>query len=173
MRIGALSIYPVKGCYRVDVARADVRPCGIEGDRRFAVLDADDHALTQREEPGLVRIKPRYDGERLILSASGHPDHAVTPVAGELVSAWVRSTPVKLSLVDAGADRWLAEVLGRPARMAWLDDPTRRPMSRTDPDDPRRVHLGDAYPVLLANSASLHAVNDWLARPKASSGRSR
>jgi hypothetical protein len=74
----------------------------------------------------------------------------------------VHSTAVQAAAVGAHADDWLSTVLGRPARLVFLDDPRRRPIGRdlSRPDD--RVNLADAYPVLLTSTSSLDVLNDWL-----------
>lgn len=163
VRVTALYSYPVKGCYRVEHRQAQVEPWGLAGDRRFMVVTRDGRMITQREEPALVRVRPRYEDEKLVLSAKDRPDLTVVGEAGQLIDTNVHRTAIKASLVGESADEWLSAVLERPVRLVFLDDPRRRPVGRgaSEPDD--RVSLADAYPVLLANAASLDAVNDWLA----------
>ena len=160
MRLGGLFSYPIKGCYRIEHGEAQVQPCGLAGDRRFMILDENGVHLTQREHTGLVRIRPHYDNGSLILSAAGQPDLAIEPEVVETIDAKVHHTPVRVSLVSADADAWLSQVLDCKARLAWLDDPTRRAAAMGRPDD--RVSLADDNPLLLTNSASLNMLNDWL-----------
>jgi uncharacterized protein YcbX len=160
MRVGGLFSYPVKGCYRVEHRQAQVQPWGLAGDRRFMILDDDGLHITQRQNTGLVNIKPHYRDGRLVLTAAGHPDLAVTPTVLETIDAKVHHTPVRVSLTSPEADAWLTVVLDQKARLAWLDDPTRRASAWGEPDD--RVSLADDNPLLLANSASLNMFNDWL-----------
>jgi uncharacterized protein YcbX len=60
------------------------------------------------------------------------------------------------------ADEWFGDVLGRPVRLVWLDDPTRRPTNPAYSMPTDRVSFADGYPLLLANAASLDALNGWL-----------
>lgn len=162
MHVTGLHTYAIKGCYRTDVAEAIVEPWGFAGDRRFMIVDESYRMLTQREESGLVHIRPALDADQLTLRAAGHDDLVVDVVAGELVDTNVHSSLVQGALVDEVADKWVSAVLGRPAHLLWLDDPTRR---RINPDyslDTDRVSFADGYPVLLANNASLDVLNDWL-----------
>ena len=163
MQVTELHTYAIKGCYRSDAISAVVEPWGVAGDRRFMVVDEDHRMLSQREEPGLVRIKPSVHGNRLTLRGDGHPDLVVTAMAGELVDTNVHSDRLKASLVSDEADAWLTSVLGRTAHLVWLDDPTRRPVDERYAAAADRVNLADGYPMLLANGASLDALNDWLA----------
>src|SRR5215467_1671494 len=161
MYVTGLHTYAIKGCHRSDHTVADVEPWGLAGDRRFMIVDADHRMLTQREEPALVRIRPMVTGDRLTLRARGHDDLVVDVVAGELVDTNVHSTPVRAALVDDVADKWVSAVIGRPAHLVWLDDPTRRPVEPGYARDTDRVSFADGYPLLLANHASLDALNDW------------
>jgi uncharacterized protein YcbX len=64
----------------------------------------------------------------------------------------------------------LSAYLDRPVELVWLDDPTRR---RVNPDYGRPgdvVSFADGYPLLLANTASLAMLNDWLAEAGSSEG---
>lgn len=162
MRVTAVYTYPIKGCFRTEHRAAAVEPWGLRGDRRFLVTDDTDVMLTQREEPRLVRVKPWLDGDRLVLTSPGMPDLPVAVRAGDRVEVKVFVDPVRASRLDPAADEWLATMLGRPARLLWLDDPTGRPVKAGYGVPTDRVNLADAFPLLLANAASLDVFNDWL-----------
>jgi uncharacterized protein YcbX len=57
----------------------------------------------------------------------------------------------------------VSQVIERPARLFYLDDPTRRVVDAEYGTADDRVSFADGFPILLANESSLHAVNDWLA----------
>jgi uncharacterized protein YcbX len=162
MRIAAIHTYPVKGCHRLDHDEATVEPCGLTGDRRWMAVDADGVGITQREAPGLTRLTARPRPGGLRLSAPGRPAVDLDePVDGAKIQVRVfrNKPPVPARVADTP---WLAELLGRDARLVWQADPTTRAIAEAAlPGD--RVSLADGYPVLLANTASLDAVNDWLA----------
>lgn len=163
MRLTYIATYPIKSCYRVEADHAEVERWGLAGDRRWLVVDENAKLITQREWPAMGRVRPRYNAQGLVLQAQGMATIEVPYPAGptsdvEHFRNWIAATP-------AGdvADQWVSQVIGRSARLFYLDDPTRRPVSPKygNPDD--RVSFADAYPLLLANEASLQAVNDWLA----------
>ena len=56
MRITALNSYPVKGCRRLQHDAALVEPWGLAGDRRWALVDAEGVAITQRDERRLTQL---------------------------------------------------------------------------------------------------------------------
>lgn len=162
MHVTALHTYPVKGCRRRDHREVAVQPWGLAGDRRFMVVDHDHKVITQRKLPELVRIRPELADDRLILRAAGHPELICEVKAGELVEATLHADRLPASVTGVDADDWVSAVLGGDYRLLWLDDPTRRPIDQQYSTPTDRVSFADGYPLLLASTASLHAVNDWL-----------
>jgi uncharacterized protein YcbX len=162
MRITALSTHPVKGAHRLDHESVAVEPWGLAGDRRWMLVDDEGVGITQRGEPRLARLRVRPRPGGLTLSAPELPDLDVGEPAGEPEST-VRVFSNQPALpVRIAESRWVSAYLGRPARLAWQADPTGRGVpGPSRPGD--TVSLADGYPVLLANTASLDAVNDWLA----------
>jgi uncharacterized protein len=164
MRLSSVHLYPVKGCYRVDVPRAAVERCGLAGDRRWMVVDPDGRMVSQRDLPALARVRPRPDGGGgLTLRASGRPDLVVPaprPDPGVRVTVWrdtVAATPA-----GPAADDWLTAAAGRALRLVWLDDPDRRGIPPPEGAAGDRVGFADLFPVLLTNASSLDALNGWL-----------
>jgi uncharacterized protein YcbX len=163
VRVVALHTYPIKGGTVVDHDRVAVEPWGLAGDRRWMVVDSEGEAITQREAPDLTAVRPAYRaGGGLVICATGRPDlDAPEPSGTDLIPVSIFRQPLRATYAGAAAQRWFSDLLGRDARLVWLDDPTRRPVYR-DRDSPERVNLADGFPVSLANTASLDAVNDWL-----------
>jgi uncharacterized protein len=163
MRLASIHTYPVKGCHRVDQDAAGVEPWGLADDRRWLLTDDDGRMLTQREEPRLTQLRPAAADGGLILRAAGRAPLRVVAEPGEPTEVRVRSDPVLAIPAGGGAaDAWLSELLDRKVRLLYLDDATRRPVNHGygRPDD--RVSFADAYPVLLASTSSLAALNDWI-----------
>jgi uncharacterized protein YcbX len=163
MRIAALHTYPVKGCRRLHHDEASVEPWGLTGDRRWIAVDPDGVGITQRivAALSLLRVTPAAGG--ITLNAPGMPELRVAePVDGpkEDIRVFRHKPPAPARLAEP-ATAWLSAFLQRPARLAWQADPTGRPVRNNAlPGD--RVSFADGYPLLLASTASLSAVNDWL-----------
>jgi len=165
MRVASVHIYPVKGCHRVDLDRSPVEPWGLAGDRRWLIVDADTgRAVTQRDTTRLTQLHPQLTSAGLRLMTPGRAALFVPPpVDGELTQVTVWRFTGAAALAGPAADDWLTAALDRKVRLVWLDDPTRRAVN---PDYGRaddRVSFADGYPLLLANSASLDALNDAIA----------
>lgn len=162
MRVSAIYIYPVKGCRRLDHDSAVVEPWGLEHDRRWLVTDADGVAITQREVASLGRLRAVPGTGGIMLSHSGK-DLWVPVEANPITTAHVFGAAVDATPAGAQADSWLSKVLGADARLVWLDDPTRRRASPSTSDPGGSVSFADDLPLLLANTASLARLNDWIA----------
>lgn len=168
MHLAAIQTYPVKGCYRLEHELAEVEPWGLVGDRRWLIVDADSgRAVTQREHPGLTQIRPaaRKDAAGLVLRTPGLADLTVAePLDGEWSEVAVHSYTGRARRAGPVADDWLSTALERKVRLVWQDDPTRRPVAPPYGRSGDTVAFADAYPLLLANQASLHALNDLIAQ---------
>ena len=158
MWISALHTYPVKGGHRLDHDAARVEPWGLAGDRRWMIVDPDGVGITQRQAPVLTALHavPRPGG--LLLNGFDVDEPADGPK--ETIRVFSSKPPLTARLAPA-ATAFVSDFLDRPARLAWLADPTVRPIeTHARPGD--RVSFADGYPLLLTNTASLDAVNDWL-----------
>ncbi|WP_189112531.1 MOSC domain-containing protein [Pilimelia terevasa] len=163
MRLAEIYTYPIKGGYRRAQAEAVVEPWGLAGDRRWLVTDPGGRFLSQRQDPAMALVRPEADPEGLLLRAPGQPDLRV-PVprgaADSQVTVW--QSTVAATPAGPDADAWLGGVLGRPVRLAYGDDPTRRPVKPAHSRPGDVVSFADSCPVTVANAASLDALNAWL-----------
>jgi len=165
--VASIHIYPVKAGRAVDLAEAEVQPCGLAGDRRWLVTDPDGQFITQRAEPTLALVGAQYDAAgNLHLSAPGQPPLPVVPPAeahgAEML--WVRVWQSKVRAAAAGhqPDAWFSGYLGRPVRLVHLDDPTRRQVDPEFGAPGDRVSFADGYPLLLTSMGSLDELGRWL-----------
>ena len=157
--------YPVKSCQGERLARARVEPWGLAGDRRWMVVDAAGDPLTAREHPRMVLIRPAVTDGGLTLTSPDEPSTLTVPVpsGADLVPVRVWSTGLLAAPAGDKAAAWLTSVIGVPARLVFLDDPTRRRPNPAYSRDGDRVSLADGYPLLLTTEESLAAVNAWIA----------
>lgn len=157
----------MKGLRGEAPALAGVTPCGLEGDRRWMVVDAAGRFLSQRELPAMALVQARIAAGGLVLSAAGAEKLAVTVpdarTARGAVTIWRDSVPA----VDGGKDAsaWLGRVLGVECRLVYLADAAARVVNQEHGAPGDVVSFADGYPVLLASLASLADLNTRLARP--------
>lgn len=166
MHVTALTTYPIKGCYRVPRDRAMVCPWGLDGDRRWLIVDAETGmAITQRDDPALTALRPLVTAEGgLLVRAEGRPDLLVSePVDAPAQEVTVWQFTGAAARAGETADAWLTEALDRKVHLVWLDDPRRRAVKPPHAWPGDVVSFADGYPLLAANAGSLAALNDWLA----------
>lgn len=165
MRVHSLHIYPIKGTRAVDVARASVEPRGLEGDRRWLVVDANGRFITQRSHPRLAQVSATPTASGLRLSAPGAGEvHVPRPSATERVEATVWRHQVSAALAGPEAAQWLSAFFGVPLRLVYMDGAAERLQRGEWVADAVPVSFADAYPVLIATTASLAAVNAEIER---------
>ena len=167
MQVTGLFVYPIKGTAAVPMQQADVHPRGLAGDRRWVVVDENGQFLQQRVEPkmALVRTSLEQDGA-LCVEAPGVPDLLVPAPAGtDRLSTTVWRDTVDAAAAGAEADNWFSQCLGRPCRLAFMDDEAHRPVAPEYGSEGDVVSFADAVPLLLATDASLADLNARLAQP--------
>ncbi|WP_375481598.1 MOSC domain-containing protein [uncultured Jatrophihabitans sp.] len=161
LTLDEINRFPVKSLRGQALTESIVEPWGLAGDRRWLVVDADGALITAREYPRMLLVTPtlRADGGLEFAGPDAAPLH-VAPADGPLVDVRVWKSELQATLADDHG--WFGDLLGVPARLVYLDDPTRRhPNPRfARPDD--YVSFADGYPLLLTTTASLDALNDLI-----------
>ena len=162
MTLGALHRYPVKSLRGESLTRTLVEPWGLEGDRRWMMVDDTGRAITAREVNAMVLLRPEITASGLRLHAPGRaePRDVALPDPAVQVPVSVWGSHLTASPTDRDTALWVSEVLGVEARLVWLDDPTRRPSDPTYSAIEDRVSFADGYPLLLASESSLAALGD-------------
>ncbi len=165
MILDAIHIYPVKGLRGFPVQEAVVEPWGLQGDRRWMLVDTAGRYLTQRDLPGMARIAATPDAGGITLSAGGMaPLHVPVPHVSVEVLVWRDQVQAQASGTDAAA--WLSRALGQPCRLVHMGDPAAARC--VDPRFARpgdHVSFADGFPVLVVNAASLDDLNARMAQP--------
>jgi uncharacterized protein YcbX len=162
--ITGLVIYPVKSMGGIALSSARLTALGLEHDRRWMIIDDQCQFITQSKLAKLALIVPTIEEAGLVLSAPGGARITIPydVPAGERLTTevWGRTCNV----IDEGAaiSHWLNEALQykRPLRLVRMAPGAQR--NQTEPDvmgADTRVEFADAAPFLIANEASLAAVN--------------
>lgn len=162
----AINRFPVKSCRGEALQSAMVEPWGLAGDRRWMLVDDAGSALTAREVPRLLLARPSLVAGGLCVT---HPDldelNVDTPDGSALTDVDIFGRlRFPAARADDAAHVWFSKITGRPVRLVYLDDPTRRPTNSVFGRPSDRVSFADGYPLLLASEESLAAVNAWIAQ---------
>jgi uncharacterized protein YcbX len=167
--VSALAIHPVKSTAIRHVDRAEVRPWGLAGDRRWMVVDDNGRLVTAREVHDLFSITadtaettPAAD-TALRLSADGHdPIDVLEPDTAPIPVRLHRHDLLARPAAEA-ASAWVRKVLGRDdLTLVWCDDPTRRALNPSYSRPGDHTAFADGYPVTLTSLDSLARLNEWM-----------
>jgi uncharacterized protein YcbX len=166
LRLESIHVHPVKSCAATSPRTALLAETGFDLDREWMVTDAAGVFVTQRELPRLALVQTALKGDELILRAPGmlalHV--AVDRVEGRTeVEIWGQ----RVAAYDMGplCAQWFSDFLGRPFRLARFDPEAARHADRrwTGAIDASAA-FQDAFPLLVASTASLAEVNRRLGR---------
>jgi len=164
MRVASLHVHPVKGARAFDCAHAILAQRGFEDDRRWLVVDAAGKFITQRSHPRLATITAQPTAAGLQLSAPGVADLAIeTPPGRQRLEVTVWDHRVDAALADARADAWFSAVFGEDLRLVHMDAQAERLKIGPWTTAPVPISFADAFPVLVATTGSLAALNAEIA----------
>ncbi|GAA1007349.1 molybdenum cofactor biosysynthesis protein [Acrocarpospora pleiomorpha] len=156
MELAEIRTYPVKSAKGISRPSAQVLPWGLEGDRRWGVVDPLGELIWVGEHPRLLSVSAaETPGGDLLLSARGMGQLKVPPAIGDTIPLGC-STLDRAVLAHADAHEWFTRLLGKPARLIWLDDPRRRTITE------EQGGLWDG-PLHLVSRSSLRRLDDLIA----------
>ncbi len=166
MHVAALHIYPVKGARGISLATVALLPMGLAHDRQWMIVDQTGTFLTQRDTPQLAQLDVAVADTGALTVSVAHEftvDVAV-PVDGSIpVTVW------KNTLIAIPADRTvsqhLSRWLGKPVTLVCFPGAGARLSNPVWAGADVPVGFADAYPVLVACSASLEDLNARMKTP--------
>jgi len=168
--IARLFVYPIKSCAGVELPEVLLTETGLEFDRAWMVVDAENEFVSQRELPRMALIRPQMKHSEMVLRAPGMLalhiafDRVEQPVR---VRVWKDEVPA----YDMGdiAAQWFSDFLSLPGQ------PQKLRLVRFDPEHRRLSSLkwtggiealnqfADGFPLLVASEGSLDELNARLA----------
>jgi uncharacterized protein YcbX len=164
MELAEIRTYPIKSIKGISRSSARILPWGLEGDRRWAVVDPLGELIWVGEHPQLLSVSAAETPEGdLLLSARGMGELRVPPATGDTIPVGF-SNFGRAVLAHADAHEWFTRLLGKPARLVWQDDPRRRTVTEETGSLPGEVatFAWDAALHLVSRS-SLRRLDDWIA----------
>ncbi|GAA2624321.1 MOSC domain-containing protein [Actinomadura fulvescens] len=150
-------MFPIKSAGGTAVSEVEVLATGLRYDREFMVIRPGGRHLSQREVPGLARLRPSFDGVKLTVQA-GDSTLVYEPERGPVREVTVHGQ--ECLGVDQGDEvaGWLGEVLREDVRLVRFAGvrTAKRGGSMT---------YGDGEPVSVLSVESLDDLNGRLAEP--------
>lgn len=164
-KLAEIHVYPVKGAAGIALDAAEIDPTGLRHDRRWMVIDGNGRFVSQRQRSRLCLLRPRFDADRLVLSAPGMGDVAVPlrPEAGALRDVQVWDDGVRALVHGSDVRSWLSAFLRQdPSEtfdLAHFPASAERQVRLDFGREGDRVGFADAFPFLLIGEASLADLN--------------
>jgi uncharacterized protein len=163
--IARLFVYPVKSCAGVELREAQLTETGLDLDRAWMVVDEQGVFVTQRELPRMALVRPQIRLSEVVLRA---PGMLALHLAIDTVEApaQVRVWDDEVQAWDMGpvAAQWFTDFLGRKLRLVRFDPEVRRLSSAKWTGEVEALNqFADAFPLLVASTASLDLLNAKLA----------
>lgn len=167
MKITGLFVYPVKSMRGTQVSSFELSARGPRFDRNWMLVDEAGLFMTQRKTPRLALLEPTLTEDALVIrDATGQ--HLHVPLDADAGRRPVTVWRDQFDAIDCGdaAAAFCSTALGHPCRLVRMADDAHR---RLDPkyvsDANAQTGFADAYPVLIANEASLAELNSRLPTP--------
>lgn len=162
LTVSQLYLHPVKSCAGIAVDEVLLIDTGVEFDRAWMVVDAEDREfLSQRELPRMALVQPALRAGDVVLRAPGmlalhlQLDAVEAPLR-------VRVWDDEVAAYDMGdlAAQWFSDFLGRRVRLARFDPEAKRLSSaKWTGEIEARNAFSDGFPILVASTASLAELN--------------
>lgn len=166
--VSALNIYPIKSCGGIALKEARIGPRGFYEDRAYMLIDPLGYFLTQREQPRMALIRPRFNEDGvLMVNAPGMQAMPIIPThrgTRHEVFIW-DDTCIAVDQGDAAA-AWFSAFLDTTCRLVRMPEDYTRPVNpRYSISQHDEVGFADGFPFLLISEASLHDLNTRLKQP--------
>lgn len=165
VRVESIHVYPVKSCAGTSPRTALLAETGFDLDREWMVTDPTGTFVTQRELPRMALVQTALKSDELILRAPGMLAlHVAVDRVEEPTEVEVWGDRVAAYDMGALCAQWFSDFLGRPLRLARFDpDAARHADRRWTGAIDATAAFQDAFPLLVASTASLAEVNRRLA----------
>lgn len=163
MQVTQLRIYPVKSLAGADVESATVEPWGLEGDRRWGLVDQAGEKVTARELHALLGLRAQVVDDETIRIHAGEESILVDIPLGLPPIPVSHARQGFAPPADQDVSEWISERVGRPLRLVWQEDPRVRRVSGAHGGlDGDTLSLADAGPLLLTSQTSLAQLEEWI-----------
>jgi uncharacterized protein YcbX len=165
--ITGLRVYPVKSMAGIELQKGLLTPLGLENDRRYMVVGPGGRFVTQRTLHRLALVQPGLDENGLTLSMRGS-DSITIPLelmGGERITTRVWGDPCETMDLGHDVSNWLTAALESSDRLRLVHMVRGFSRPQGQPEnlgEETHTLFADAAPYLVANEASLEALNGEL-----------
>jgi uncharacterized protein YcbX len=158
-----LYIYPIKSLAGIKCKSLKTEEMGFENDRRWMLIDEENHFMTQRKYPMMSQFYPEISKGEINVSYEGKKhDFLMTENLQEAILSEVWDDESKVVEVNKATSKWFSEQLGLICKLVKILNKGDRKHSSTKLNKTLNVSLADGYPYLLIGTKSLDFLNEKL-----------
>jgi uncharacterized protein YcbX len=154
-------IYPIKSLPGIQTLGGTVLQKGMQGDRRFMLIDQENKFITQRNLPHLSQFELAMDESSIQVSTKGleKADSISIPRQVDIrnsVTAAIWTDHVEVVEVNSECSQWFSDQLKVNCRLVYFPEPNQRRIDSNYVREDYHTSLSDGYPYLIIGRASLH-----------------
>ena len=122
-RVVRISIAPVKALHLANPEEVELAPAGVEGDRRFWLVDARGRLFNDKRRPELLRVRAEWDEATRRLGLEFPDGRRVEGIVepGEPVEATLYGQPHLSRAVPGLWQQALSDYAGEPLTLLWSE----------------------------------------------------
>lgn len=170
LTISGLHIYPIKSLGGISVDTATITPRGLQNDRRWMLIDANNRFLTQRDFPQIALLQVGLTEDGLTVhhkknAGSGLFIPHALPQNAEKVIVQIWDDVCEAQVANKKIAEWFSEALNMRCRLVYMPDTTNRMVDKTYVANNEITSFSDAYPFLMIGQSSLDELNSRLMEP--------
>ncbi|MEO8886275.1 MAG: MOSC N-terminal beta barrel domain-containing protein [Mucilaginibacter sp.] len=168
LKVSEIYIYPIKSLGGISLQQAEVTDRGFKYDRRWMLVDANNHFLTQREFPAMALLKVGLTHNGLLVTYTKDQANILIPfepLKQEFFEVTIWDDTCTAQAVSDEADKWFTGILGFKCRLVYMPDETKRHTDINYTSGKEITSFADAYPFMLIGQASLDELNGRLNQP--------
>jgi uncharacterized protein YcbX len=163
--ISEIWIYPVKSLGGIRMHSAKVLPKGLDHDRRWMLIDAENKFMTQRVYPQMALFKVEYQSGNFSICHSDQLTDLPFQSESNPIKAQVWDDAVEVYEVSPQHSEWFSQIMGMNCRLVSFPENNIRPVDPRYAINDDHVSLADSYPLLIIGQSSLDDLNQRLKEP--------
>jgi len=173
MHVSEINIYPVKSLKGIGLSESVVEKRGLRFDRRWMLTDPDGMFFTQREVPKMATISVEVTGDGLQVTSESEGTMAIPgePDQGHRQNVVVWQSEVEGLVYNGSVSEWFSDALGRKCQLVVMPETWHRHVNERFDSGDDIVSFADGYPLLIANEASLAALNSRIREESEKAGK--
>lgn len=164
MKIVSLHIYPIKSLQGISLHSSKLLSRGLEFDRRWMLVDMNGLFITQRQIPQLALFSIEIMDNYLLVQSFFKNESKRIPFIPERDKLEVKVWEDVVQAIEVSKDvsQWFSIQLDQHVKLVYMPNDSKRLADRENVSSSEVVSFADAFPLLIANIASLKDLNSRL-----------